>query len=86
MGSSVCLAIRPEDLTLTSAQAPPTIALNELAATVVHLVFMGDHYSCRMRLENGASFALYQPLATVLEIDDVVRLTIPPARVSVWPK
>ena len=56
-----------------------------LDGTLEALLFVGDHYECRVSLPGDQSVLLHAPRSTALREGDTVRLTVAPEGVSVWP-
>jgi ABC-type Fe3+/spermidine/putrescine transport system ATPase subunit len=81
-GDAVYIAIRPEDIELRDADAP--VRPNELVGTVEALLFVGEHFECRIRLGEAESVVLYAPRSKVLEEGQSVRLGLAADGVSLW--
>jgi ABC-type Fe3+/spermidine/putrescine transport system ATPase subunit len=84
-GTEVFVAIRPEDIQVRTGDGGSAGA-NELAGTVEALLFVGDHYECRVSLGNDASVLLHLPRSTVLREGEPVRVYVAPEGISVWPQ
>jgi ABC-type Fe3+/spermidine/putrescine transport system ATPase subunit len=84
-GSRVVAAIRPEDIQLATANgsAPEP---NSLAGTIETLLFVGNHYECRVRLGGEERLLLHAPRSTVLREGEPIALRIPADGISVWPQ
>jgi ABC-type Fe3+/spermidine/putrescine transport system ATPase subunit len=83
-GSEVLVAIRPEDIELRVDDGVAAAA-NELSGTVEALLFVGEHYECRVRVGDDASVLLKLPKRSTLREGQAVRLTVAPLGISVWP-
>ncbi|HEY7064100.1 MAG TPA: ABC transporter ATP-binding protein [Chloroflexota bacterium] len=82
-GHEVLVAVRPEDIHFgggANGDGP-----NALAGTLDALLFVGDHYECRVALPGAQTVLLHAPRSTPLREGDPVQLTVPPEGVSVWP-
>jgi ABC-type Fe3+/spermidine/putrescine transport system ATPase subunit len=82
-GHEVLVAVRPEDIHFgsgTNGGGP-----NALAGTLEALLFVGDHYECRVSLPGAQTVLLHAPRSTPLREGDAVQLTVAPEGVSVWP-
>jgi iron(III) transport system ATP-binding protein len=82
-GSRVVAAIRPEDIHLTTTNGG-TPEPNSLAGTVETLLFVGNHYECRVGLGGEESVLLHAPRSTMLRQGEPVALRIPADGISVW--
>jgi ABC-type Fe3+/spermidine/putrescine transport system ATPase subunit len=84
-GTEVFVAIRPEDIQVRTGDGG-SAGSNELVGTVEALLFVGDHYECRVSLGNDASVLLHLPRSTVLREGEPVRVYVAPEGISVWPQ
>jgi ABC-type Fe3+/spermidine/putrescine transport system ATPase subunit len=82
-GQEVLVAVRPEDIRLHGAEDGS--GPNQLVGTLEALLFVGAHYECRVRLRGDQSVLLHAPRTTRLREGDLVRLSVPPEGISVWP-
>ncbi len=80
-GAPVSVGMRPEDVSIEPAGG---VARDGLEGTVAALLFVGEHYECRVRLESGESLLVHAPRSTELHEGERVRLSVPPEAVSVW--
>jgi len=83
-GHEVLVAVRPEDIHLR-ADDNGGAGANELAGTLEALLFVGDHFECRVSLTGDQTVLLHAPRSTVLREGDPVRLVVAPEGVTVWP-
>jgi len=82
-GREVLVAVRPEDVHVraeANGGGP-----NALVGTLEALLFVGDHYECRVVLPGAQTVFLHAPRATRLREGDAVHLSVAPEAVSVWP-
>ncbi len=82
-GRELYLAVRPEDIELKSADGPRG-APGELVATVDTLLFVGDHYECRVKL-GEETLLVHAPRWMALREGEAVRLSVDPQGISAWP-
>jgi ABC-type Fe3+/spermidine/putrescine transport system ATPase subunit len=82
-GNEVLVAVRPEDVHFGAAMNGA--APNALDGTLEALLFVGDHYECRVALPGAQTVLLHAPRSTPLREGDTVQLTMAPEGVSVWP-
>ena len=83
-GCEVFVAVRPEDLELKTG-GDGAMALNELGGTIEALLFVGDHYECRVKLGADQAIFLHTPRSMTLTEGAPVRVYVAPAGISVWP-
>jgi ABC-type Fe3+/spermidine/putrescine transport system ATPase subunit len=76
-GVAVQVALRPEDIEVSSAGA--------LAGTIETLLFVGDRYEARVRLGGDQRILLPLPRARAWREGQPVQLDFPPDLVTVWP-
>jgi len=73
--------MRPEDIHVEPGGGGSP---DQLSGTVAALLFVGDHYECRLQLASGESLVVHAPRSTRLGEGDRVRLSVAPEAVSVW--
>jgi ABC-type Fe3+/spermidine/putrescine transport system ATPase subunit len=81
---AVLAAVRPEDIQM-QAPANGRVGPNELAGTLQTLLFVGNHYECRVELGAGQNVLLAAPRSTLLREGDPVRLAVAAEGITVWP-
>jgi iron(III) transport system ATP-binding protein len=82
-GSGVFVALRPEDIQVTTLNGEQDV--NCFLGTVETQLFVGDRCECGVRLENGETILLYTPRSLLLLEGESVRLRMPEENISVWP-
>ncbi len=78
----VWLSVRPEHIRISASGG--ALALNQLAATIEDISYVGDRDECTLRV-GDAEIILEAPRALELRPGQSVALTLDPAGVQVWP-
>jgi ABC-type Fe3+/spermidine/putrescine transport system ATPase subunit len=82
-GDVVQVAIRPEDIRVLGADEP--VEANCLMGTLEVMLFVGDHFECRVRVSSSDALVVPLPRSTKYAEGQSVRVLVPPEALTVWP-
>jgi ABC-type Fe3+/spermidine/putrescine transport system ATPase subunit len=81
-GQAITVAVRPEDIKIV---APGEPSINCLTGEIEALLFLGDHYECRVRLASGEEALIHTPRLAAPKEGESLTLRLPES-VTVWPR
>jgi iron(III) transport system ATP-binding protein len=81
-GAQVHVAVRPEDVALEKVHDGQASIRGHVDA----VLFVGDHYECRVVLENQDVVVVHTPRSREVLQGEEIALVIDPKDVSIWPR
>jgi ABC-type Fe3+/spermidine/putrescine transport system ATPase subunit len=83
-GAPCFLAVRPEHVSLDTADSHGQLGANKLVATIEAKLFLGDSYEARVKLSSGESVTVSLPADYPTTEGAQIRLHLPQDKVQLW--